>query len=57
MRKKDCVILIFASVQENPDFVAREQTGTTKGQTRPQGYKTFFMLNSIEHKIYHAHKC
>ena len=57
MRKKDCVILIFASVQENPDFVAREQTGTTKGQTRPQGYKTSFMLNSIEHKIYHAHKC
>ena len=24
---------------------------------RPQGYKTFFMLNSTEHKIYHAHKC
>ena len=20
-------------------------------------YKTFFMLNSAEHKIYHAHKC
>ena len=25
--------------------------------TRPQGYKTFFMLNSAEHKIYLAHKC
>ena len=24
---------------------------------RPQGYKTFFMLNSAEHKIYPAHKC
>ena len=22
-----------------------------------RGYKTFFMLKSIEHKIYHAHKC
>ena len=24
---------------------------------RPQGYKTFFMLNSAECKIYPAHKC
>ena len=24
--------------------------------TRPQGYKTFFMLNSTEHAIYPAHK-
>ena len=23
----------------------------------PQGYKTFFMLNSGEHEIYPAHKC
>ena len=23
----------------------------------PQGYKTFFMLNSNEHEIYPAHKC
>ena len=22
-----------------------------------RGYKTFFMLNLAEHKIYHAHKC
>ena len=25
--------------------------------TRPQGYKTFFMLSSAETKIYPAHKC
>ena len=25
--------------------------------TMPGGYKTFFMLNSDEHKIYLAHKC
>ena len=24
--------------------------------TRPQGYKTFFVLNSSEHEILHAHK-
>ena len=24
---------------------------------RARGYKTFFMLNSAEHKIYPAHKC
>ena len=23
----------------------------------PEVYKTFFMLNSTEHEIYHAHKC
>ena len=22
-----------------------------------RGYKTFFMLNSVEHEIYPAHKC
>ena len=26
-------------------------------QTWPQGYETFFMLNSVEHKIFPAHKC
>ena len=26
-------------------------------KTWPRGYKTFFMLNSAEHKIYPAHKC
>ena len=25
--------------------------------TRPQSYKTFFMLNSVEHKNFPAHKC
>ena len=26
-------------------------------KTRARGYKTFFMLNSIEHEIFPAHKC
>ena len=24
--------------------------------SRPRGHKTFFMLNSAEHEIFHAHK-
>ena len=24
---------------------------------RPQGFKTFFLLNSTEHENFHAHKC
>ena len=28
-----------------------------EGESWPRGYKTFFMLNSVEHKIYLAHKC
>ena len=27
-----------------------------KAKSSPQGYKTFFMLNSVEHKIFPAHK-
>ena len=26
-------------------------------EIRPQGYNTFFMLNSTEHEIFPAHKC
>ena len=26
-------------------------------EPRPQGYKTFFMLNSAEHELIPAHKC
>ena len=25
-------------------------------KTRPRGYKTFFVLNSVEHEILNAHK-
>ena len=30
---------------------------TVQTQIRPQGYKTFFMLNSAEQEIYPACKC
>ena len=26
-------------------------------KSRPRGYKTFFMLNSVKHELYSAHKC
>ena len=29
---------------------------TPVSQTRPRGYKTFFVLNSVEHEILNAHK-
>ena len=28
----------------------------SSAETRPRGYKTFFMLNSVEHEILNAHK-
>ena len=33
------------------------EKGMFHKQIRPQGYKTFFMLNTAEHEIYSAHKC
>ena len=32
----------------------KESSGN--GETKPRGYKTFLMLNSVEHKILNAHK-
>ena len=30
---------------------------TDRNLIRPRGYKTLFMLNSVEHEILNAHKC
>ena len=30
---------------------------TSQDLIRPRGYKTFSMLNSVEHEIFPAHKC
>ena len=30
--------------------------GDVDSENRPRGYKTFFMLNSVEHEILNAHK-
>ena len=32
-------------------------SGVSVLENRFRGYKTFFMLNLAEHKIYYAHKC
>ena len=32
------------------------KVGLLKYLTRPRGYKTFFLLNSVEHEILNAHK-
>ena len=37
------------------DFLCLKENPFTL--TRPRGYKTFFMLNSVEHEIFPAHKC
>ena len=36
--------------------VAVEAVDLTVIMTRPQGYKTFFMLTSVEHEILNGHK-
>ena len=38
-------------------LVAAATSDESLSHFRPRGYKTFFMLNSIEHEIFSAHKC
>ena len=51
------------SICDKQNFKIRHQAGwfkhnlVTNMEIRPQGYKTIFMLNWAEHKIYPAHKC
>ena len=33
-----------------------QRVGLLSFITRPRGYKTFFVLNSVEHEILNAHK-
>ena len=50
-------ILTFMSMTNSMlNLVEHEKKFYNLG-TWPRGYKTFFMLNSAEHKIYPAHKC
>ena len=50
-----CIGRIWATAQENLPLFYADNKSTE--QLRPQGYKTFFMLNSAEQEIYPAHKC
>ena len=41
------------------ESILNMMTGSTfiQDTCRPRGYKTFFVLSSMEHKIFLAHKC
>ena len=47
-------ILFKTVLNSSPDHISVSRI--FKFQTWPQGYKTFFMLNSVEHEILNAHK-
>ena len=48
------VLLLFTLIVANSNDVNLKYT--CKLQVWPQGYKTFFMLNSAEHEIFSANK-
>ena len=56
-------VTYFSRLSEHKDVIENHVLFTVcehfdlKLQNWPQGYKTFFMLNSIEHEIFPAHKC
>ena len=41
----------------DPPMYKVDLEATMPNCNRPQGYTTFFMLNSSEHKIYPTHNC
>ena len=41
---------------EKNDKAKPEITEAVCGKSWPRGYKTFFILNSVEHEIYPDHK-
>ena len=49
-------LLLCDVIQEEVKYAGKDYL-CVKIRQGPEGYKTFFMLNSIEHKIYQAHKC
>ena len=46
---------IFSKITHDELFYCLLISGLS-GETRPRGYKTFFVLNSVEHEILNAHK-
>ena len=47
----------YSSVPPNVQDQQYQGSFNMQGKIRPRGYKTFFMLNSVEHEIFPAHKC
>ena len=52
-RKKSCLFFFWLRCMFYKVCAARH---ILKIQTRLRGYKTFFLLNSVEHEILNAHK-
>ena len=55
--------LHFISIFSDPESLVAIETednvyanATISVKARPRGYKTFFVLNSVEHEILNAHK-
>ena len=59
---RTCSLVMLFSLNNLAQLFFLKMSGVTVAsivefQTRSRGYKTFFMLNSAETKIYPAHKC
>ena len=52
-----CHLLIFFQNQLYRKILSKNPRQTVQTHIRPEGYKTFSMLNSAQRKIYPAHKC
>ena len=46
---------LFTQNPQSREVQVRKKKNWTELKTRPRGYKTFFMLNSVEHGILNAH--
>ena len=54
----DLQFYVFSKeLQSYQDNERKIMKGCVPMEVWPQGYKTFFMLNSTEHEIFPAHKC
>ena len=47
----------FISYLSDVEILTEKNIRGNSMKNRPRGYKTFFMLNSVEHEILNAHRC
>ena len=52
-----CFLTHHLCFEKKIDTAASNREAVNNFEIWPRGYKTFFMLNSVEHKIFPAHKC
>ena len=51
-----CLVQIMLATKNETKMTAEEKKYKLLYVIRPRDYKTFFMLNSVEHEILNAHK-